>query len=108
MKQSDRIASLKWTDEGIKPSRPKKEKHTYYYTIKVPYINEKFTRVTKKIIKQSNINARVVVTSGNPNSVTPIIVHFVKMKFHVRPLTMYTSSHVTIAPILTKIKIKYI
>ena len=32
--------------------------------IKVPYIDEKYTRITKKIIKQSNINARVVLTSG--------------------------------------------
>ena len=32
--------------------------------MKLPYINEGFTRIVKKIIKKSEINARVVVTSG--------------------------------------------
>ena len=52
--------------KGIQGNRYKEnpQKPTYDHVLKLPYINEGFTRIVKKIIKKSEINARVVVTSG--------------------------------------------
>ena len=50
--------------KGITPSTGTTNKHSYDFVLKVPYVNESVTRITKKIIKQSKINARVVLTSG--------------------------------------------
>ena len=37
-----------------------------HFILRVPYINEKYTRLFRKALKDSNINARLVVSSGKP------------------------------------------
>lgn len=51
--------------EGIKAhTKNPKNKKSYDYIWRVPYLNEGFTRIVKNIIKKSEINARIVITPG--------------------------------------------
>ena len=52
---------LKSINEHIYPPKQKKE---HDYTIRLPYINEGFTRIVKRICKKADINTRVVTTPG--------------------------------------------
>lgn len=51
--------------EALKPSLPKQDQQTDpKYILRIPYMNEAHTRVMRRILKECNIDARVVVTAG--------------------------------------------
>ena len=51
-------------NEHCKPPKPKKQKEDFQYVLKIPFIDEKFTRVVKSNVKKSGFKVRVVVESG--------------------------------------------
>ena len=51
-------------NEHCGPRKPRKEKEKFEFVLKVPFINEKFTRIVKSYVKKSGFKARVVVECG--------------------------------------------
>ena len=52
---------LKGINENIYPPKVKKE---HDYTLRLPFVNEGFTRIIKRICKKAELNRRVVTTPG--------------------------------------------
>ena len=75
----------------LTPSTPPVPKKQYDLIYKIPYVDEAFTRMVKKLLEEKKINARVVTVSGK--TVETQGIYFLKLPNGILQPIDHTATH---------------